>query len=69
MLPGGLQKTTDAYQMTAPPSNLEPLVLIVENNEDSRVMLKTLLEIWGYRVAESEAAKNPSRRRPTNVRI
>lgn len=43
--------------MTAPSSNLEPLVLIVENNEDSRVMLKTLLEIWGYRVAESEAGE------------
>lgn len=57
MLSGGLQKATDAYRMTASSSNLEPVVLIVENNEDSRVMLKTLLEIWGYRVAESEAGE------------
>lgn len=57
MLSGGLLKTTDAYQTTASSSSLEPLVLIVENNEDSRVMLKTLLEIWSYRVAESEAGE------------
>jgi len=49
-----LQKQTITYQMTKQPDNLKPLVLVVENHEDSRQMLKTLLEIWGYRVAESK---------------
>jgi CheY-like chemotaxis protein len=40
--------------MTDYANNLKPLVLIVENNDDSRQMLKTLLEIWDYRVAESK---------------
>jgi CheY-like chemotaxis protein len=40
--------------MTNRLDNLKPLVLIVESNEDSRQMFKTLLEIWGYRTVESE---------------
>jgi CheY-like chemotaxis protein len=54
MLSGGFQGQAINYQMTNYTNNLKPLVLIVENNEDTRQMLKTLLEIWGYRVAESE---------------
>lgn len=49
-----LQTQARVYQMIKQPDNLKPLVLIVENDRDSREMLKTLLEIWGYRTAESE---------------
>lgn len=30
-----------------------PVILIVEDDEDSRLMLKTLLEMWSYRVFEA----------------
>jgi CheY-like chemotaxis protein len=50
----GFREQTITYPMTNYMNNPKPLVLVVENNEDSRQMLKTLLEIWGYRVAESE---------------
>lgn len=54
MLASALKTQTSIYQIMDKTDNLKPLVLIVENDEDSRVMLKTLLEIWGYRTAESE---------------
>ena len=31
-----------------------PIVLIADDDEDSRLMLKTLLEIWKYRVIEAK---------------
>ena len=52
MLVSALQKQSEIYQMFDQTENLKPLVLIVENDADSREMLKTLLEIWGYRTAE-----------------
>lgn len=54
MLASKLQIRTSAYQMINQSENLQPLVLIVENDKDSREMLKTLLGIWGYRTAGSE---------------
>jgi CheY-like chemotaxis protein len=54
MLAGAVKMQTNSYQITEQPGNLKPLVLIVENDRDSREMLKTLLEIWGYRTAECE---------------
>lgn len=54
MLAEALKTQTIVYQMNSQPDNFKPLVLIVESNEDSRQMFKTLLEIWGYRTAESE---------------
>ncbi len=54
MLASELQKQTVTYRMTDQPHTVKPLVLIVESNEDNRQMLKTLLEIWGYRTAESK---------------
>jgi CheY-like chemotaxis protein len=54
MLASTLQTQARVYQMIEQPDNLKPLVLIVENDRDSREMLKTLLEIWGYRTAESD---------------
>lgn len=32
---------------------LHPLVLVVEADEDTRLMMKYLLQIWGYRVIEA----------------
>ncbi len=49
-----MQPNAPVYPIPAQTKNVKPLVLIVENHEDSRFMLKTLLEIWGYRTAESE---------------
>lgn len=40
-----------ARQQTTPSM---PTILIVENDEDSRLMLKFLLEAWKYRVLEAE---------------
>lgn len=38
----------------SPQTNVfSPLVLIVEDDEDTRLMLKYLLEIWNYRVIEA----------------
>lgn len=34
--------------------NFKPLVLIVENDEETRTMLKLWLEIWKFRVAEAK---------------
>lgn len=33
---------------------MEPLVLVVEDHEDTRVMIMCLLEMWGYRVATAQ---------------
>jgi CheY-like chemotaxis protein len=54
MLAKALMTQTMVYQMNSQLDNLKPLVLIVESNEDSRQMFKTLLEIWGFQTAESE---------------
>lgn len=32
----------------------KPAILIADDNDDSRAMLRTLLEIWGYRVLEAK---------------
>jgi DNA-binding response OmpR family regulator len=37
----------------SPVDNLMPLILIVEDDEDSRQMLKFLLEMWKFRVIEA----------------
>ncbi|HEV7890049.1 MAG TPA: response regulator [Pyrinomonadaceae bacterium] len=48
-----------------------PLVLVVEDHEDTRMMLKTMLEMRGYRVAEAgdgeEGVRLASRERPRLV--
>jgi CheY-like chemotaxis protein len=54
MLAGTIKMQTNTFWITDQTHNPKPLVLIVENDKDSREMLKTLLEIWGYRTAECE---------------
>lgn len=50
---------------------VRPLVLIVEDHEDTRVMLRTMLELRGYRVAEAgdgeEGLRLARRERPRAV--
>ena len=45
-----------------------PMVLVVEDHDDTREMLHILLEMWGYRVVEAcnglEAVEAASRERP-----
>lgn len=54
MSAGTIKMQTNTFRVTDQSHNHRPLVLIVENDKDSREMLKTLLEIWGYRTAECE---------------
>jgi len=52
MLTGAVKMKTNNYRIADRSLGSTPLVLIVENDEDSSDMLKTLLEIWGYRTVE-----------------
>jgi CheY-like chemotaxis protein len=54
MLAGAIKMQTNTFRVTDQSHNPRPLVLIVENDKDSREMLKTLLELWDYRTAECE---------------
>jgi CheY-like chemotaxis protein len=36
-------------------SNNQPLIMVVEDNTDSRLMLRIMLEIWKYRVVEARS--------------
>ncbi len=40
------------------PAVLHPLVLIVEADEDTRLMMKYLLQMWGYSVIEAAGAED-----------
>ena len=57
-----LRQTRTAYQ---------PTVLVVEDHDDTREMLHTLLETWGCRVVEAcnglEAVETASRERPEMI--
>lgn len=53
------QTRTAAPPTRARAPHVKPLVLVVEDHEDTRFMLIYLLEVWGYRVsvaADGEAA-------------
>lgn len=46
----------DVFQHRSAPhtaADNRQLILLVEDNQDSCIMLRTLLEIWGYRVIEA----------------
>jgi chemosensory pili system protein ChpA (sensor histidine kinase/response regulator) len=60
-----------AKRRNAPPKRTtagNPLIMVVEDDDDNRLMMKTLLEMKGYRVAEAsngeEAITLAQRRRP-----
>ncbi len=44
---------TTNYFYNSPVNNYMPTVLIVEDDEDNRELLRVLLEIWNYRVVEA----------------
>src|SRR5688572_24494852 len=50
------------------PATPQPTILVVEDHDDTREMLRTLLEMWGCRVVEAcnglEAVEAASRERP-----
>ena len=54
-------------KLTEPPPR-QPTILVVEDHDDTREMLHTLLEMWGCRVVEAcnglEAVEAASRERP-----
>ena len=45
-------------QVTPQTDVFAPLVLIVEDDEDTRMMLKYLLEIWNYKVIEASTGED-----------
>ena len=55
------------------PKATPPLVLIAEDDEDIRLMMKTLLEMKGYRTAEAangqEAVETAARERPDLILV
>lgn len=48
------KKMTNSLFVPRQTSDLPPTVLIVEDDEDNRLMLKIMLEMWDYRVLEAE---------------
>ena len=50
------------------PAHFQPTILVVEHHDDTRDMLHTLLEMWGYRVLEAvnglEAVEAAAREKP-----
>ncbi|HEX8773670.1 MAG TPA: response regulator [Pyrinomonadaceae bacterium] len=51
----------DASQARGQATNIKPLVLVVEDHDDTRFMLTYLLEIRGYRVALAEDGESAVR--------
>lgn len=52
-------------------TSAKPTILIVEDHSDSREMLRTLLQLWGYRVEEAcnglDAVESALRERPALI--
>lgn len=48
------KKMTNSFFVSRQTSDLPPTVLIVEDDEDNRLMLKIMLEMWNYRVLEAK---------------
>ena len=47
------KERSEPFKAAQPMAHAKPLVLVAEDHEDSRSLLKALLEMWGYRVAEA----------------
>ncbi len=52
-----IKKMSNGIQYLPAAPVLHPLVLIVEDDADTRLMLKYLLEIWNYRVIEANSGE------------
>ena len=70
----GKAKTTEPatpHYLPRLPTARRPTILVVEDHDDTREMLHTLLEMWGYRVVEAcdglEAVEAASRERPEMI--
>src|SRR4026207_1009140 len=70
----GKAKTTESatrHHLPQMQNARQPTVLVVEDHDDTREMLHTLLEMWGYRVVEAcdglEAVEAASRERPEMI--
>lgn len=48
-----VKKIIEVPAVIRPPDDPIPVILIVDDDYDSREMLKTLLEMWNYRVIEA----------------
>lgn len=48
-----VKKIIEIPAVTRSPDDPIPVILIVDDSDDSREMLKTLLEMWNYRVIEA----------------
>ncbi len=49
-----LRERENVVAMTRQPARLVPLILVVDDNDDMRFMLNTLLRLYGYDVVEAE---------------
>jgi CheY-like chemotaxis protein len=45
--------TTDRHSQMSHPPQAPPLIMVVEDDADSRLMMRTLLEMKGYRIIEA----------------
>ena len=63
-----LAEAPTGYFIPRAPTGYQPTILVVEDHDDTREMLHTILEMWGCRVVEAcnglEAVEVASRERP-----
>ena len=63
-----VKSVSKKIQVSPRTKDFPPLILVVEDNEDTRLMLKYLLEIWNYQVIEAntgeEALQVAAREKP-----
>jgi CheY-like chemotaxis protein len=53
-----LQRSASSFRVPKTDTNLQPLVLVAEDHEDTRSMLCTLLKHWGFRVTETDNGRD-----------
>lgn len=64
-------KTTAWPPSMPPPRDNKPLIIVIGQNDDTRIMLRTILELWNYEVIETytpeESLDVSRKRRPSLV--
>lgn len=53
-----LHRLASSFRAPKTDGNRQPLVLIAEDHEDTRSLLRTLLKIWGFRVVETDNGRD-----------